>query len=69
MFNLRHAPSPRGLCAAKIFEINEPKAKILIFEVGPKSELCLHDIACFTLPQSTRLEDQNETRMKEIGEV
>ena len=32
-----------GSCAAKIFEINQPKAKILIFEVGPKSDLCLHD--------------------------
>ena len=30
----------RGSCAAKIFEI---KAKILTFEDGPKSDLCLHD--------------------------
>ena len=27
----------------KIFKISQPKAKILIFEVGPKSDLCLHD--------------------------
>ena len=26
-------------------------------------------LACFTLPQSTHLEDQNETKMKKIGEV
>ena len=32
-----------GSCAAKIFKISQPKAKILIFEVGPKSNLCLHD--------------------------
>ena len=32
-----------GSCAAKIFKISHPKAKILIFEVGPKSDLCLHD--------------------------
>ena len=32
-----------GSRAAKIFEISQPKAKILIFEVGLKSDLCLHD--------------------------
>ena len=48
---------PRGSCAAEIFEINQPKAKILIFEVGPKSDLSLH------------LKDQNETKMKRLGEV
>ena len=31
------------MCAAKIFKISQPKAKILIFEVGPKSDLCLYD--------------------------
>ena len=30
-------------CAAKIFKISQPKAKILMFEVGPKSDLGLHD--------------------------
>ena len=43
MLGLRHAPYPRGSCAAKIFKISQPKAKILIFEVGPKSDLCLHE--------------------------
>ena len=31
-----------GSSAAQIFKISQSKAKILNFEVGPKSDLCLY---------------------------
>ena len=40
---MHHNLGVHDSCAAKIFKINQRKAKILIFEVGPKSGLCLHD--------------------------
>ena len=38
ILDLRYAPYNRGSCAAKMFEINKPKAKTLTFEDEPKSD-------------------------------
>ena len=59
------------------YQINAKKIKFLIlmkfYTCDMHHNLGVHALqnilACFTLPQSKHLEDQNETKMKKIGEV